>query len=253
MKKLFLTTLTLAGALSLSAQLRVNSSEAQIAEISSPTRLLSGVQSDMHNPVLSTDGTKLLFSSSDYSNLRVYDFIDNVTKAMTATKRQSFKSHFIGADNAVSFNDDTQKVMARTAGSQLFITVNGKETAYQPVECNAGYCWASVSPNADRVMFVAAGQGVIITDLKGNIIGRPGNYEAPVWYNNDYIVAQNSTDDGHQYSSSQIVMLSVDGTKAQALTNPESMTMSPTASSKAGMIVYSTIDGMLYRINVKLK
>ena len=102
-------------------------------------------------------------------------------------------------------------------------------------------------------MFFAAGFGIVITDLNGNILSTPGNFEAPVWYGNDHIVAMNATNDGHNYRSSQIVLLSADGTQFQALTKPESMTMNPTASFDAGKIVYATIDGRLYQMNIKLK
>ena len=50
-----------------------------------------------------------------------------------------------------------------------------------------------------------------------------------------------------------ILLLSVDGSQKQELTKPESMTMNPTASFEAGKIVYATIDGRLYQMNLKLK
>ena len=61
-----------------------------------------------------------------------------------------------------------------------------------------------------------------------------------------------ATDDGHQYSSSQIVMLKADGSEIQEITRPESMTMFPTASFEAGKIVYNTIDGRLFEMSVNL-
>lgn len=77
-----------------------------------------------------------------------------------------------------------------------------------------------------------------------------GNYEMPSWYNNDYIVAQNAKDDGHQFVSSQIMLLKADGSFATALTTPASMTMQPT--SAAGRIVYTTIDGNLYEMKINI-
>ena len=61
----------------------------------------------------------------------------------------------------------------------------------------------------------------------------------------------NATDDGHQFRSSQIVALSLDGQKFQQLTSPESMTMNPTATADGETIVFGTIDGRLYKLNVK--
>jgi hypothetical protein len=47
--------------------------------------------------------------------------------------------------------------------------------------------------------------------------------------------------------------MTVDGSKIQELTRPESMAMNPTASIAAGKIVYNTIDGRLYQMNITLK
>lgn len=282
--------------------------QARIAETSSPQPLLKGVQSDLYNPILSVDGQQLLYSSSDYSNLRLYDFRDNVSVTISKEGRSGFHAQFspdgtqvvfvsqsidasgvnmrqlksydiarrsvtslsrparrierpVVGDGGVNVSVDgrlsTFKKMpqngVRTSGSTLYITRAGKETAYQPVKSEAGYLWASISPDGDKVMFYAAGHGIVITDLDGNILGEPGNYECPVWYGNDIIVAMNATDDGHQFRSSQIVMLRADGSEIQELTRPESMSMNPTVSFEAGKIVYNTIDGRLYQLNVTLK
>ncbi len=228
---------------------------AQIADVSSPEPLLRGVESRMYYPVLSVDGHKLMFSDADYSNLRIYDFDDNVTTKVQATPQQSSNASFSEKGQLLLDKKSKAKVTAEVEGSQLIITVGTKRTVCSPVECFAGYCWPSVSPDGKKVMFVAAGKGIVITDVEGNVLSRPGSkrLEAPVWYGNNHIVAMNTTDDCHQLSSSQIVMLTADGTAQQELTKPESMSMFPAASAQAGRIVYNTIDGRLYQLEVKLK
>lgn len=222
---------------------------AQIADVSAPRPLLKGVQSEMYNPVLSADGSKLMFSNAGYTDLRVYDFTDNVTARVKdiTSAGDGFRAHFVG--NKI----DIAPAAVRTEGSTLIITAAGKEKVLTPAGECAGYVWPSLSPDGKKVMFVAAGKGIYITDLKGNVIARPGNYEAPAWYGNDHIVVQNSTDDGHQLRSSQILLLNLDGSQVQQLTKPESMTLTPTASAKSGKIVYGTIDGRLYEVDVTLK
>lgn len=222
--------------------------QAQIADAGTPQPLLKGVESSMYNPVLSEDGTKLLFSQADYSDLREYDFADNVTRKVKATRRQAINARF--GKTEVEF---TTAPTVRTEGQKLYITRNGVEKAHTPVECQAGYCWASLSPDGTKVVFLAAGKGLVVTDLEGKVLAMPGNYESPAWFGNDHLVVQNATDDGHQLASSQILLLTVDGKQKQELTKPESMTMSPTASAKGGFIVFSTIDGRLYRQNITLK
>ncbi len=216
---------------------------AQIADVSSPQPLLRGVESEMYYPEFSADGRYLSFTDASHQNARIYDFTDKVTVRVDAETLN---------DKQVKVN---KTVSATVENSELIIGINGVEYRYSPIEAFAGYLWPSVSPDGTKVMFVAAGKGIVITDLKGNIISRPGErgLEAPVWFGNNHIVAMNAKDDGHQYRSSQIVMLTVDGTQIQSLTKPESMTMFPTASPSADRVVYNTIDGRLYQIEVKLK
>lgn len=241
MKKLFL---------SCAALLAVSAMQAQLAQTSAPQRLLEGVQSQMYNPVLSQDGNLLLFSQEGYTDLREYNFTDNVTRSIKAEPTKAFKAGF--KRDAVVFDNAGDKTTVRTEGDKLFIKTGGKEKAYTPVECQAGYCWASLSPDGTKVVFLAAGKGLVVCDLNGNVLSRPGNYEAPVWFGNDYLVVQNATDDCHQICSSQILLLKADGSAMQELTKPESMTMTPAASFSAGRIVYSTIDGRMYQMFVKL-
>ncbi|MDE6397211.1 MAG: hypothetical protein K2K84_08060 [Muribaculaceae bacterium] len=216
---------------------------AQIARVSTPEPILRGQESAMYNPVLSNDGRTILFSDVDHTNLRSYDIEAGVVSPVKASAIEAMTAQFDKAGN-VRFTSPVVEAKGST------IVINGK--TYSPVPSHAGYTWESVSPDGTKVMFFAAGVGIIITDLNGNIIARPGNYEAPVWFGNDYIVAQNATDDGHQYHSSQIVLLNLDGSKIQALTKPESMTFSPAASAEAGKVVYSTIDGRLYQMNLEI-
>ena len=130
------------------------------------------------------------------------------------------------------------------------MTVGGQERVFSPVDSWAGYLWASLSPDGKRVAFFAAGKGIVIIDLRGQMLAMLGNYEMPCWYNNDYIVAQNATDDGHQFTSSQLMLLKADGTWQVELTKPASMAMHPTCGG--GKIVYSTIDGLLYEMHINI-
>lgn len=141
-------------------------------------------------------------------------------------------------------------VSVYTTGSQLVVTINGKESRYSPVESYAGYLWSSISPNGDKIAFFAAGKGIVVTDLQGKVLAELGNYEMPCWYNNDYLVAQNATDDGYQFTSSQILLLKADGTFRHELTSKTSMTMQPTAGG--GKIAYTTIDGNLTIITLNI-
>lgn len=137
-----------------------------------------------------------------------------------------------------------------TEGSTVHVTVGGEDRAFSPVESWAGYLWASLSPDGTRVVFFAAGKGIVVMDLDGKVLAKLGNYEMPSWLNNDYIVAQNTKDDGHQFTSSQIMLFKADGSFKHELTKPTSMSMQPSAA--AGKVVYSTIDGNLYMMKINI-
>ena len=139
---------------------------------------------------------------------------------------------------------------AWTEGNRVHVIVNGEERVFTPVDSWAGYLWASLSPDGRRVAFFAAGKGIVVIDLRGQMLAMLGNYEMPCWYNNDYLVAQNAKDDGHQFTSSQILLLKADGSWKTELTKPASMTMQPTCGG--GKIVYTTIDGLLYEMTIAI-
>lgn len=281
-------------------------SHAQIAQVNSTEPLLRGVEKEMYYPVLSQDGTKLLFTTSNCQGLKMYDFNDDVTVKISDAERAGLDASFSADGNEIYFITQAQKdgrnvrqakkfdvvskqetaissegrlvarpvavkggvitsvdgkvestAKAKTAvrvqGTNLFITKNGVEKAYSPIEKSAGYLWSSLSPDETKVMFFAAGKGIVITDLNGTIIAQLGNYESPVWYGNNHVIAMNAKHNGYQNISSQILIMDVDGAQIQELTKPESMTMNPTASFEAGKIVYNTIDGRLYQMNISLK
>ena len=83
--------------------------------------------------------------------------------------------------------------------------------------------------------------------FEGNVLASLGRYEAPRWAGNDYVVAENATNDGHQYESCQIMLRRPTArlnTPSQSL---ETMTMNPSASANGSRIAYNTIDGRLFR------
>ncbi len=139
---------------------------------------------------------------------------------------------------------------AWTEGSRVHVMVGGEERVFSPVDSWAGYLWASLSPDGKRVAFFAAGKGIVVIDLRGQMLAMLGNYEMPCWYNNDYLVAQNAKDDGHQFVSSQILLIKADGTWQTELTKPASMAMQPTCGN--GRIVYTTVDGLLYEMKINI-
>ena len=259
---------------------------AQEVEVVSRQRLLEGVEGPAYYPMLDNAGERLLFTTEGGA-LKLHDFADGVTTVVTQDYvagrdacfgrdgKVYFVTQSVGEDHLVyrtgqCYDARTRKAdvvtptrhgamravpaeqgdAAWTEGSRVHVTVGGEERIFSPVDSWAGYLWASLSPDGQRVAFFAAGKGIVVIDLRGQVVAMLGNYEMPCWYNNNYIVAQNAKDDGHQFTSSQLLLLKADGTWQTELTKPASMTMQPTCGG--GKIVYTTIDGLLYEMKINI-
>ncbi|MGN0211395.1 MAG: hypothetical protein ACI4AN_00430 [Muribaculaceae bacterium] len=280
---------------------------AQQVTVKAHYQLLKGVESGIYHPVLSSDGSKLLFSGSNEKGLKLYDIADNVVTTITDAERAGFepkvtndgKVYYVrqNAEGVIKYRtavcydiaDKSSSVLVEnernvapvallsrggallrgsmglksvgsrtpdsgiavyTEGSKVIVNNNGAVAEYSPVESYAGYLWASLSPDGSKIAFFAAGKGIVVIDLKGNVLARLGNYEMPAWLNDGYLVAQNATDDGHQFTSSQIVLLKADGSWMKELTSKTSMTMQPTTAPEAGKVAYCTIDGNLFVMEI---
>ncbi|MDD2960759.1 MAG: hypothetical protein PHR45_01595 [Muribaculaceae bacterium] len=279
---------------------------AQEVTVSKPVRLLAGVETEAYNPVLSADGSQMLFTGQRCKGLKVLTFADGATETISTAENAGYQAIFsndgkvyfsikeyegaVGRSSLLSYDVNTKEsstivegqkklsapmalrngvavktskglqkttkdkgIYVYTEGSKVVVGNNGKENEYSPVESFAGYLWATLSPDNSKIAFFAAGKGIVVMSLDGKVISLLGNYEKPVWYGNNYIVAQNATDDGHQYSSSQILLLKADGSFKKELTTPTSMTMHPSASAQSGKIVYDTVDGRIYMMEITIK
>jgi hypothetical protein len=113
------------------------------------------------------------------------------------------------------------------------------------------YIWVSLSPDNKKIMFTAAGKGTYICDLNGKILSSLGSINAPVWFNNDYVVAMEDKDDGHRVTSSKIVLISVVKKTKTDISTTDKIAMYPTASGKASRIAYHTENGEIEVVDVK--
>lgn len=194
----------------------------------------------------------------NYRNVESYDLKSKKSEVIASKERNVMAPQALKGGVVVKTNSGLKKTTkdkstyVYTEGSTVIVGRNGIEKSYSPVESYAGYIWPSLSPDGTKVMFFAAGKGIVVMTLEGKVLNMLGNYTSPVWYGDNYIVAQNATDDGHQYSSSQILLLKADGSFKKELTTPTSMAMYPTASGEAGRIVYNTIDGRLFLMELTI-
>ena len=135
-------------------------------------------------------------------------------------------------------------------GSNLYIYRNSQIEIMNPLKDANGYIWSSLSPNGKMILFTAAGQGTYVCDLDGKIMAKLGNLNAPVWYDDKYVVGMLDKDDGHYITESKILMKSLDGKTEKVLSNPNQIAMFPTAA--AGKVAFSTLQGDILVLELKI-
>ncbi len=218
------------------------------------------------SPAFSKDGKSVYFLSQTRENMLVYREMKSVnldgTGMSTVMEKSRGMLHPVAVDGGVvTVSDNGRKLKAKSnggtyaysAGKKIVVVKNGIEKKIAPVPTKYTYIWESLSPDGTKILFYAGGKGAYICDLDGNLVAELGKYTSPAWCGNDYVVAVNATHDGHQYETSQIVLLKVDGSYKKELTAPVSMSMHPTASASGDRLTYNTIDGRLFLMDLRIK
>jgi Tol biopolymer transport system component len=198
-----------------------------------------------YNVQISKDGQELVYreTSFDAQGLRRSDIIRlDLTTSKTATiakgQRDMIAMANTGASVSVSIND-----------RKIVLTKNGKNIVLAPNGSQESYIWPSVSPDGTKLCYYVCGNGCWVANLDGSgkqYIGH--GVQAAKWYDNNTLVAMDADDDGHYITASAIVAYTLDG-KKQLLTNSSMVAMYPDVAEN--MIVFSTLDGETYMLNVK--
>ena len=160
---------------------------------------------------------------------------------------------YLGAENASYVTtpaDDNATLRVDNENLDLNLYRNGKKIVLKP-HGDANYIWASLSPDQTMILFNTK-YGTAVCDLDGNEIINVGNVNAPVWFGNEYIVGMNDLHDGYHFTSSNIVIASVDGAERQELTDAMEMGYYPDVDAKSGRIVYHTEMGQIRMMQLNL-
>ena len=160
---------------------------------------------------------------------------------------------YLNAENASYVTtpaDDNATLRVDNENLELNLYRNGEKVVLKP-HGDANYIWASLSPDQTMILFNTK-FGTAVCDLNGNEIINVGNINAPVWYGNDYIVGMNDLHDGYHFTSSNIVIASVDGAERQELTDAMEMGYYPDVDAQSGRIVYHTEMGQIRMMQLNL-
>ena len=198
-----------------------------------------------YNVQIAQDGKQVIYRevSLDASKSRVSTIVRH---DLTAGKRQvvAKKQQHLAAMVA-----DAARPSFSIKDQQLMITENGQTRVFSPNGQQYSYHWASLSPNGKKVSYYISAVGCFVCDINGqNIQFIAHSCYAPVWYNDNIIIASDTKDNGEVIYESAIVAYSLDGQK-QVLTNGQDIAVFPKTAE--GKIAYSTSEGKIYIMNVK--
>ena len=260
---------------------------AQVLEVASMHKLPIPAQAEMKVAGVSPNGDYILLTSGSNKGLQRYDVASQTMTVLTDAdgagfnvqiskdgKELVYRETHIGKDNLrkhniVRKNFTTEKVstiaraqrtMSHMATSDNLTTVsiqdrlivlkrNGLTTTLAPNGMNESYIWPTISPDGTKICYYVCGNGCWVANIDGSNAQYIAHAcRAAQWYDNNTIVAMADEDDGHFMTASRIVAYTLDG-KMQVLTNDSMIAVEPYAAN--GAIVFSTLDGEVYMLNVK--
>ena len=260
---------------------------AQVLEVVSMQKLPIPAKAEMKVAGVSPDGSYLLLTSGTNQGLQRYDLesqsLTTITDAAGAGynvqvsnngqelvyRETTIDRNNLRQNKVVRLNmyNQRQNVVARgqrdmkqmaTSDNLTSVSIkdrlivlkrNGLTTTLAPNGMNESYIWPSVSPDGTKICYYVCGNGCWVANIDGSNPQYIGHgCQAAKWYDNNTLVAMATEDDGHFTTASAIVLYTLDG-KKQTLTNDSMIAMYPYAAENA--IVFSTIEGETYLLNVK--
>ena len=198
-----------------------------------------------YNVQVSNNGQEVVYreTSIDRNNLRQNKVVRlnmyNQRQKVVARNQRDMK-HMTTSDNLTTVSIKDRLIV---------LTRNGLTTTLAPNGSHLSYIWPSVSPDGTKLCYYVCGNGCWVANIDGSNPQYIGHKcQAAKWYDNNTLVAMAAEDDGHFTTASAIVLYTLDG-KQQTLTNDSMIAMYPYAAENA--IVFSTIEGETYLLNVK--
>lgn len=221
-------------------------------------------------PQFSTDNSRIFYRKTTFDNNRRFNAVQSFDlktnrSSELLTPQRNLNKIYPLTNGVIAFSGrnilratavkSTATPVVVSANDELKIMLyNGKITYLNPLNMpEPRYIWVSLSPDSKKILFTAAGKGTFICDLNGKILSSLGSINAPVWFNNDYVVAMEDKDDGHRVISSKILLISIAKKTKTEISTPDKIAMYPTASGKANRIAYHIENGEIEVVDVKMK
>lgn len=130
---------------------------------------------------------------------------------------------------------------------------SNSEQIFEPIK-DAQYINLSLSPNAAKIVFEVMGGNMFVMNIDGTNLTDLGIGNRPRWsFDSSKIIFMIAEDDGHDYISSDVYIINIDGTQKRNLTNTSDlMEMNPCFAPDGKSIVFDVVnDGSIYLMNIE--
>ena len=224
-----------------------------------------------YEPLFDAQEAKIFYRKTSFENKLKMDAIESFEIAKSnktlvlqpqrdLKQARNFNNGFVVTANRqllkMTFGKNKQAlpVYVTTQDLKIYLYKEAKFSILNPLnQPESRYLWVSLSPNAKMILFTAAGKGTYVCDLSGKIISSLGYLNAPVWYDDNYVVGMQDKDDGQMITSSKILMFSVNGKVKTEISAANEIAMYPTAAGKASKVAYNTLDGKIMLVDIQIK
>lgn len=260
---------------------------AALPAYSEPQRI--NVPTEVYHPVLSPDGSVLLFSTVDHSGLKSLDLKSGEITMIDASAAAGFDPVFSSDGSKIYYRTATmidgllnrdvrcydmsttkavelmkpnrKSHTLRAIGSQTYVSadfdrivvsVGGKTAEIDPVADAHCYQWPSISPDGTKILFSEPFKGVFVCNIDGTgakAVLPKGDY--PSWIDDNTIAAVVSHDDGYIVLDSAVVLVDLVSGDSVNATPADVIVGELTSSPVSGSVIYTTVNGELYQINPK--
>ncbi len=220
-------------------------------------------------PVFSNNDSRIFFRRTSFENGRksdaiaAYNLPENSIIPMISPRRNvrqldAFENGFlVSADEKVmkvtfgKTNNDNLRYVTTENLKMVLYDRNVKKILNPAGTSESRYIWVSLSPDKQKILFTSAGQGTFVCDLNGKIIASLGYLNAPVWYNDDWVVGMNDKDDGHRLISSEVIMKHLYNGNTKRLSEAGEKAMYPTAAT--GKVAWHTDQGIIQIVELSFR